>query len=351
MRAVRYDEFRRLPQVVSVADPSCAAGGVVIAVESTGLCRSDWHGWMGHDPDIRLPHIPGHEFAGTILEVSPAVRGWAVGARVTAPFVLACGTCPTCRRGDHQVCEQQIQPGFTHAGSFAELVSIERADVNLVAVPEGLDFDAAASLGCRFATAYRAVVQLADVHAGDRVVVHGCGGVGLSAVQIASSRGAEVIAVDVARPALDLALRLGAATALDATGGTVPEQVRELTHGGADVSIDAIGRTQTMQSSLRCLRRRGRHLQIGLLAGPDAWPAVPMDLVIGSELQILGSHGMAAATYGPMMADVAAGVLQPQLLIRDRIGLAEAPARLAALGREAAAAGGITIIRPSRRQP
>src|SRR4029079_6201480 len=133
--------------------------------------------------------------------------------------------------------EEQIQPGFTHPGSFAELVALDRADVNLVGLPDALDFDSAASLGCRFATAYRAVVQLGQVVSGDRVVVHGCGGVGLSAVMIAVARGADVIAVDVARSALDLALAMGARTGLDATTEQVPEAVRDLTHGGADVSI------------------------------------------------------------------------------------------------------------------
>jgi alcohol dehydrogenase len=348
MRAVVYQEFRRLPEVVSAPDPTCPPGGVVVAVESTGLCRSDWHGWMGHDPDIRLPHIPGHEFAGTVVEVGRDVRVWWVGARVTAPFVLACGRCATCLRGDQQVCEHQIQAGFTHPGSFAELVAIDRADVNLVAVPEDLDFDAAASLGCRFATAYRAVVQLGAVGPDHRVVVHGCGGVGLSAVMIAVARGAEVIAVDVEQRSLDLALALGATVALDATTGVVPDMVRDVADGGADVSIDALGSVETMQNSLRCLRRRGRHLQIGLLAGADACPPVPMDLVIGSELEVLGSHGMAAATYGPMMAEIAAGVLQPQRLVRDRIGLDDVPARLASLDSADAAVGGITMIRPRR---
>ena len=166
MRAVVYEEFRLTPEIVSVADPACPPEGVVVAVEATGLCRSDWHGWMGHDPDIRLPHVPGHELAGTVVEVGPDVRAWSIGARVTTPFVLACGTCATCRRGDHQVCDRQFQPGFTHPGSFAELVAIDRADVNLVALPEDLDFDTAAGLGCRFGTAYRAIADLGEVGCG-----------------------------------------------------------------------------------------------------------------------------------------------------------------------------------------
>ncbi|MBC7629921.1 zinc-dependent alcohol dehydrogenase family protein [Aeromicrobium sp.] len=346
MHAVIYERFGEMPEVAEVRDPVCTDDGVVIEVGATGLCRSDWHGWMGHDPGIRLPHVPGHEFAGTIVATGAEVSSWHVGDRVTTPFVCACGTCATCLRGDQQVCERQLQPGFTGWGSFAELVSIERADVNLVHVPDEMELDVAASLGCRFATAYRAVVQLGEVGEGDWVAVHGCGGVGLSAVMVAAARGARVIAVDVARSSLDLALSFGAEVALDASTTDVVQAIVEVTSGGADVSIDALGSTTTMLGSLRCLRRRGRHLQVGLLAGDDDQPRVPMDLVTGSELIILGSHGMAAHSYPQMMAEVSGGMLRPELLVRDHITLDEAPQRLARLGEPGAGAGGVTIIRP-----
>src|SRR3954447_9620902 len=122
MRAVLYQAFRVPPAVVEVAEPAPAPDGVVVRVEATGLCRSDWHGWMGHDADIVPPHVPGHEFAGTIAELGRDVPGWHIGDRVTAPFVCACGVCPPCRAGDHQVCDAQEQPGFTYWGSFAEYV-------------------------------------------------------------------------------------------------------------------------------------------------------------------------------------------------------------------------------------
>ncbi|MDQ3157555.1 MAG: zinc-dependent alcohol dehydrogenase family protein [Actinomycetota bacterium] len=346
MRAVIYERFGQLPDVAEVADPACPPTGVIIAVEATGLCRSDWHGWMGHDADVRLPHVPGHELAGTIAAVGPGVGSWAVGDRVTTPFVCACGDCGPCSRGDQQVCDRQFQPGFTHWGSFAELVAIDRAEVNLVRVPEAMTMDTAAGLGCRFSTAYRAVAQLGQVRDGMHVVVHGCGGVGLSAVMIAAARGAHVIAVDIAPSSLDLALSLGAAAVVDASRMDVPQAVAELTGGGAELSIDALGSIETLHNSLRCLRKRGRHIQIGLLAGDDDLPPVPMSLVIGSELEILGSHGMAAHTYPEMLAEITAGTLQPDRLIRDRIGLDEVPVRLARLGQPGEGAGGITIIRP-----
>lgn len=346
MRAVLITHFGQLAEVVSVPDPVCPPAGVVIKVEATGLCRSDWHGWIGHDPDIVLPHVPGHELAGTIAAIGSEVGFWSVGDRVTTPFVCACGVCGPCSRGDQQVCDRQFQPGFTHWGSFAEFVAIDRADTNLVAVPETMEMDTAASLGCRFSTAYRGVAQHGTVREGMDVVVHGCGGVGLSAVMVAVARGARVIAVDVAQSSLDLAVSLGAAAVVDASREDVPGAIRELTGEGAELSIDALGSATTMRNSLRCLRKRGRHIQIGLLAGGDSMPAVPMDLVIGSELEVVGSHGMAAHTYPHMMAEISAGRLRPERLIRDRIGLEETPARLAALSEPGSGSGGITIIRP-----
>lgn len=211
MRAVVFDAFGSDLRVCEVPAPAPPPGGAVIRVEATGLCRSDWHGWQGHDPDIRvLPHVPGHELAGVVEDVGPGVGSWRAGDRVTVPFVCACGSCTACAAGDQQVCERQTQPGFTHWGSFAEYVAIENADVNLVALPEEMTFPTAASLGCRFATAFRAVVTVGRVRPGEWVAVHGCGGVGLSAVMIAAAAGARVVAVDVSPQALDLA-RLAAA--------------------------------------------------------------------------------------------------------------------------------------------
>src|SRR4051812_6613720 len=187
MRAVVVDAFGAPPQVRNVPAPTCPPDGVVVDVRATGLCRSDWHGWRGHDPDIRLPHVPGHEFAGTIAALGDGVTGWRVGDRVTTPFVCACGTCPPCLNGDQQVCENQEQPGFTGWGSFAERVVVHHAAVNLVPVPDGVALVTAAALGCRFATAFRAVVRQGRPAAGEWVAVYGCGGVGLSAVMIAAA--------------------------------------------------------------------------------------------------------------------------------------------------------------------
>lgn len=331
MRAVLYEHFRQVPELVTVPDPECPKAGVVIEVAATGLCRSDWHGWMGHDPGIRLPHVPGHELAGVVAEVGPQVHGWSRGDRVTVPFVCACGDCDTCRRGEHQVCERQFQPGFTGWGSFAELVAIDRADVNLVRIPAGLDLEAAASLGCRFASAYRAVVHHGRPQPGDWVVIHGCGGVGLSAVMIAAAHHARVIAVDVSPAALRLARDVGASVTVNATESDVVAVVRDVTSGGARVSIDALGSTKTCQDSIRSLSPRGRHVQVGLMVADDDMPPLPMAAVIAGELEVIGSHGMAAHAYPAMLAEILDGSLVPQRLIQRRIELAEAGGALAAL--------------------
>ena len=183
----------------------------MVKVLATGMCRSDWHAWAGHD-DIAMPHVPGHELAGVIDAVGEGVQHWKVGDRVTVPFVCGCGTCEWCLAGDAQVCPDQQQPGFTHWGSFAEFVALHAADSNLVAIPDSIEYTTAASLGCRFATAYRALAARAQVKAGEWVTVVGAGGVGLSAVMIAKAMGARVIAVDRNPEALAVAARLGRRT-------------------------------------------------------------------------------------------------------------------------------------------
>lgn len=345
MRAVVFEQYGESADVRDLPDPQPADHGVVVRVEATGLCRSDWHGWQGHDPDITLPHVPGHELAGVVEEVGAGVKNWRPGDRVTVPFVCACGTCGTCAAGDHQICERQTQPGFTHWGSFAQYVALDHADVNLVSIPDDLSYATAAALGCRFATAFRAVVQQGRVAAGEWVAVHGCGGVGLSAVMIAAASGARVVAVDVSPHALDLARKFGAAECVDASWvGDTAAAIRDLTGGGAHLSLDALGSPVTCAASVNSLRRRGRHIQVGLLPSLDGTTPVPMARAIGLELEILGSHGMAAHTYPPMLELVRAGVLRPDLLVTNTIGLDATPAALAAMG--TAPGAGVTVIEP-----
>lgn len=343
MRAVVIDAVRGRPEVRDVAEPTAPSDGVVVRVEATGLCRSDWHAWAGHD-EIALPHVPGHELAGVVVAVGAGVRRWSTGDRVTVPFVCGCGRCEWCRSGNAQVCPDQQQPGFTHWGSFAEYVALHGADTNLVAVPEHVDLATAAALGCRFATAYRALADRARLAEGEWVTVVGAGGVGLSAVMIARALGGRVIAVDRNPEALALARELGAEHTLRADGRDVPAAVAALTGGGGHVAVDAVGSEQTCADAVLSLRRRGRHVQIGLLPPVEGHPRVPMARVIGWELDLLGSHGMAAADYPAMMALIEQGALQPQKLIERTIGLDEAAALLPVF--DTATVAGMTMIDP-----
>lgn len=344
MRAVLYTDHGVLPGVVEVAPPTCPEDGVVVEVRATGVCRSDWHAWKGHDP-VPLPHIPGHELAGVVAEVGPGVRRWAVGDRVTVPFVCGCGACEWCADGNAQVCPQQTQPGFTGPGSFAERVALHAADLNLVRLPDGVDFVTAASLGCRFATAFRALTVHGRLGPRDWLAVHGCGGVGLSAVMIGAALGARVVAVDVSSAALEQARGLGAEVVLD--GGRhadVAERVREVTGGGVHVSLDALGSPSTAVASVLSLRRRGRHVQVGLLLGEASTPPLPMDRVVAQELEVYGSHGMAAHEYPAMLAMIEDGILRPDRLVGEVIGLDAAGAALAAMDRPRSGAG-MTVVR------
>jgi alcohol dehydrogenase len=343
MRAAVYTAFGQPLSIEHVPDPAPSPDGVVIAVRATGLCRSDWHGWMGHDPDITLPHVPGHEFAGEVAAVGRNVTRWQVGDRVTVPFICACSACPECAAGHQEVCERQFQPGFTHWGSFAEYVAVERADANLVALPATLDYVTAASLGCRFATSFRAVVDQGRVTPGQWVAVHGCGGVGLAAVMIAAAAGAQVVAIDIAADKLALAHELGAAVLLNAAEHPdVPAAVREHTNGGAHVSLDALGSAVTCFNSVACLRRRGRHVQVGLMLAAERHAAVPMDRVIAHELELLGSHGMAAHRYPAMLAMIAGGALHPDRLVGRTVDLATGAHELSAMHRFPGV--GVTVI-------
>lgn len=343
MRALIYQAFGAVPAIQTVPDPAPAPHGVVVQVMANGVCRSDWHGWMGHDEDISLPHVPGHELAGVVAAVGAQVKNWRVGDRVTVPFVAGCGDCPECRAGHQQVCDHQFQPGFTHWGSFAEYVGIHYADLNLVALPEALDFDVAASLGCRFATSFRAVVDQGRVQGGEWLAVHGCGGVGLSAIMIAQALGARVIGIDIAEDKLALARTMGAEAVVNAAEvDDVPGAVRQITQGGAHVSLDALGHSQTCVNSIFSLKKRGRHVQIGLMAGEHAAPQIPMGRVVAHELEIAGSHGMQAHRYGAMMAMILSGKLAPEKLIGRRINLEQSIKALTAM--DEMTHHGVTVI-------
>lgn len=338
MRAAVMEGLRQPLVVREVPDPTPDPSGIVLRVEANGICRTDWHLWTGDwswvGVQLALPHVLGHEFCGVVEEVGANVTRVRRGDRVLVPFSQGEGTCEWCRDGHQNVCDTLITPGVTYWGGYGRYVAVPYADVNLVPLPTGVDFVAAASMGCRYMTAFHGLVDRARVQPGEWVAVHGCGGVGLSAVQIASALGANVIAVDVSDEKLALATAEGAAATVNAAKDEPVGAIAALTGGGAHVSVDALGIAATCRNSIMSVRKRGRHLQIGLTSAAEQGEvAVPIDLLVLKEVSIVGSLGMQAPHYAGMLRMVEAGRLRPGRLVQRRIGLEDASGVLEAMDR------------------
>jgi D-arabinose 1-dehydrogenase-like Zn-dependent alcohol dehydrogenase len=329
MRATQLTAFRRPLEVVEIPVAAPRADGAVVRVEASGVCRSDWHfwnedwTWMGLN--LPLPTVLGHEVGGVVEEVGPDVRTFKVEDRVTIPFHEADGTCPYCRAGHQNLCDHEIIPAVHRSGGWAQYITVTAADLNCIRLPEGVDTLSAAALGCRYMTAYRAVVHQGRVRPGQWVAVHGCGGVGLSAVQIAAAMDAMVVAVDVFDNKLAKAGDEGAVVTINARGLS-PEQVaqavRDATGGGVHVSIDALGRAFTVHQSIQSLRKRGRHVQVGLTSQEErGHVAIPIDLIVTGEWEVVGSKGNPHPNYAELLALVARQKLDPARLVTRQIAL------------------------------
>ncbi|MEN0087187.1 MAG: zinc-dependent alcohol dehydrogenase family protein [Pseudomonadota bacterium] len=345
MRAAVFETFRGPIDIRRVADPACAPDGVIVEVEACGVCRSDYHAWNGADADLKLPHVMGHEMAGIVVEAGPQ-SGWRKGARVTAPFILGCGHCQDCRSGQSTLCDHQEVLGFSGWGAFAQYVAVPNAPFNVVRLPDDLDFVDAAGMGCRVTTAYRALTERGRLTEGEWLCVHGCGGIGLSAIAIAKSLGAAVIAVDINDEALAIAKELGADICLKASASsaqTLVEAIQDSSGGGAHVSLDALGHTETFQTSLRSLRKGGRHLQIGLPIGPHAVQSLPLlDLVYSRQISILGSRGISPQGFSGLFNMITAGHLQLDQLVSRRIKLNEVGEAIASF--DTFTSAGVTVV-------
>ncbi|WP_172294887.1 zinc-dependent alcohol dehydrogenase family protein [Pseudoruegeria sp. HB172150] len=335
MRAAFLTEYRKPLEIADAPDPDCPEDGVVLDVLACGVCRSDWHAWTGTDPDIVLPHIPGHEYCGVVVETGAGVTRWTVGDRVIAPFILACGSCPDCQSGHQTICAKQVVPGFTVAGAFAERIAVRHADVNLTRLPETMDPALAAALGCRVTTAWHALTGRAALKAGEWLAVWGTGGVGLSAMLLGRALGARVAVVDVVGEKLDYAQDLGADAAIDASRGDPVAHLREVTGGGAHVAVEALGITETSRNALLSLRKLGRMVQVGMPAGEHVTMPLPMDAVYSGQLALYGTRGMPAHRYPSLMSLIDGGHVDLTPLIARRVKLSDASAELAAFDRPA----------------
>jgi alcohol dehydrogenase len=330
MRAAVLTKFCAPLDQVSIPDPDCPEDGLVLKVLACGVCRSDWHSWTGSDPDVSLPHVPGHEYCGVVEEVGAHVTRWRRGDRVIAPFILACGQCPACAAGNQTTCPTQVIPGFTRPGAFAERIAVPRADHNLTALPETMDPTLAAALGCRVTTAWHGLTGRAALQPGEWLAVFGTGGIGLSALLLAKAIGARVVMVDVVEDKLSHASTHGADATVNASTNDAPGAIRDITGGGAHVAIEALGIQETTVSALKSLRKLGRMVQIGMPAGKHAQMTLPMDAVYSGQLAIFGTRGMPAWRYPSLLGLIEAGQVDLSPLIARRVALSAASAELAA---------------------
>ena len=328
MRAAILKAYRKDLVIEQVPDPACEADGVVLKLLACGICRSDWHGWVGEHPRVKPGAIPGHEYCGEVVEAGPLSR-WQVGDRVIAPFILACGQCPECQSGQTTICKSQRVPGFGEPGAYAEYISVPCAH-NLARLPEAISPVLAAGLGCRVTTAWHALTGRADLRAGEWLAVHGTGGIGLSALILGRALGARVVVVDVVAEKLSHALSLGAEAAFDARDGDVAARIVEATGGGAHVSIEALGIEATANASIDCLRPLGRHVQVGLPTGHTARMDIHMNAVYMKQLAVYGTRGMPAWKYPSLLDMITRGVVDMSPLIARTVPLSAASAELRA---------------------
>lgn len=332
MKAMVLEQYREPMPVREVQDPSCPPDGAVIRVEANGICRSDWHAWIGDWPwRFTFPHVLGHEFTGVVQEVGPLVTNFGLGDRVIVPFSQGDGSCSYCLSGHSNVCAHIKMPGMTYWGGYGQYVSVPQADTNLVRLPDTVSFVVGASLGCRFMTAFHGLLDQAEIRPGEWVAIHGCGGVGLSAVHIAKATGARVIAVDISDDKLEMARQLGAEVVLNARVNSPVEAIQDLTQGGSDVAVDALGIRNTCQNALASLKKRGRHLQLGLTTLTDGQIDLSIDTIVRGELRVIGSLGMPAWRYSSLLGMVAAGTLTPEKLVTKTVPIDDASAVLASM--------------------
>lgn len=328
MRAAVLREYNADLALESVPDPACEPDGVVLRTLACGVCRSDWHGWTGEHPRVKPGQIPGHEYCGEVVETGP-LSPWRVGDRVVAPFILACGKCPACQSGHQNTCPDQRLPGFVEPGAFAEYVSVPFAH-NLARLPGKMAPTVAAALGCRATTAWHALTGRADLHAGEWLAIHGTGGIGLSTLLIAKALGARVVVVDIVKEKLDHALSLGADAAVDARAGDTAGAIRDLTGGGAHVSVEALGIAETTNASIECLRPLGRHVQVGMPVGHTARMEINMSAVYLKNLALFGTRGMPSWRYPSLLALIEQGAVDFTPLVARDIPLSGASGELRA---------------------
>ncbi len=318
MRAAVFQGSGRPLLVGEVPRPTPGAGDALVKVAACGFCHTDLH-YLDHAvPTAKSPPlILGHEISGIVEELGPGNLVRSVGDRVLVPSVLPCGSCEYCRAGRGNICPQLQMPGNHRDGGFAEYVVIPARD--LVPLPSDLDLAHSAVIADALTTPYHAVVHRARVRSGDWVVVVGCGGVGINAVQFAAAAGANVIAVDLRAEKRETARRLGACDALDpAEHPDLGREVRKRSGGGADVALEVVGKPETVGLALSTLRRGGRLCVVGY---SDSVASIPLNRLMFFEYEIVGSLGCRPVDYPRVIEMVRQGKVNLDAVVTARLPL------------------------------
>lgn len=257
------------PLVVEEMDtPLPGPGEILIQVKACGVCHTDVHLAAGEWRLPKLPLVLGHEAVGIVRAVGAGVKTFKSGDRTGIPWIYStCGECEFCASDREPLCPAIVVTGFMVDGGFAEYVKVPAS--HAVAVPPELSFADAAPLYCAALTSYRAL-KISGARVGDTVVVWGVGGLGHYAVQIARASGARVVAVDIAPAQLELARRLGADVAIDASREKPKEIIRQL--GGAHVVLNLAPTVKTIAQGYEALRRAGTLVLVGLPPGDFTLP-------------------------------------------------------------------------------
>jgi len=328
MRAAVVREFNADLSIERLPDPDCPSNGVVLEVAACGVCRSDFHGWVGEHPKVSSGSVLGHEYCGTVVAAGAQAKH-KIGDRLIAPFILGCGDCPACATGKSNTCESAIVPGFGTQGAYAEYVAVP-FDHNLVHLPQTLSPALAAGLGCRVTTAWHALTDRAAVQTGEWVAIHGTGGIGLSSLLLAKMLGARVIAVDIVDDKLAHAKMLGADATVNAATEDAAAAIRDITGGGAQVSIEALGIAATTNASVECLAVLGRHVHVGMPAG-DGMMQINMRAIYAKQLAFYGTRGMPSWKYPKLLDMIERGDVDLSPMLDREVPLSGASAELRAM--------------------
>jgi alcohol dehydrogenase len=288
MRAMAVTAYGDPLEAIEVEEPQLRPGFALLEVLTCGVCFSDvktCRGKMPYSDSLQLPHIPGHEICGRVIETDPA-DAIPAGTTVVAYHIWPCRRCERCRAGFDNLCTNPVSwTGFINPGGFRDrmVVPLDR----LTVVPDSIDPIQAAPLTCALGTAYRAVATRGEVAAGTRAVVIGLGGVGIHALQIARATGARVVGLDVSQPSIDAALQLG----LDARANNddvLSAIVTDRNRDGVDVVIDCVGREDTLVQADRLVRPGGRVVAVGYSIASSF--SLPTPRFVLEEIELIGSR-------------------------------------------------------------